>query len=29
MAFQAEISGKKGKIATCASCEGCLLSKNC
>ena len=29
MAFQAEISGKKGQIATCASCEGCLLSKNC
>ena len=29
MAFQVEISGKKGQIATCASCEGCLLSKNC
>ena len=29
VAFQAEISGKWEQIATCASCEGCLLSKNC
>ena len=29
VAFQAEISGMWVQIATCASCEGCLLSKNC
>lgn len=29
IAFHAEIGDKWGQIATCASCEGCVLSKNC